>query len=165
MTHGITLIKKYANRRLYDTGRSSYVTLDDVATMLREGHDFKVVDAKTNKDLTKSVLIQIIVEQESNDDIPNLLPITFLKELIKFYGGDMDAFLPTYLEQAIANFTQSQTAMREQMEQSFGSMMPTDSMLHVNQMGGLAKHNLDMMQKTMEMLTPFGSVFDKGDKK
>jgi polyhydroxyalkanoate synthesis repressor PhaR len=153
----VTIVKKYANRRLYDTGRSSYVTLEDLAEMVREGIDFKVVDAKSNKDLTQSVLTQIIVEQESKEDSPNLLPQNFLKEIIKFYGGNMQAFLPTYLEQAMQNFVQSQGQMREQMEKSFGGMMPMSTMSSMEQMEDMTKRNMEIMQKTMEMFIPFGT--------
>lgn len=160
----VIIVKKYANRRLYDTGKSSYVTLEDLAEMVREGLDFKVVDAKTNKDLTQSVLTQIIVEQESKEDTPNLLPQNFLKEIIKFYGGNMEAFVPTYLEQAMQNFVSSQEQMQEQMKQSFGSMMPNGSMASPEQMQEMAQKNMEIMQKTMQMFTPFGNPFDT-DKK
>lgn len=156
----ITIVKKYANRRLYDTGRSSYVTLEDLAEMVREGIDFKVVDAKSDKDLTQSVLTQIIVEQEAREDSPNLLPQNFLKEIIKFYGGNMQAFVPTYLEQAMQNFVQSQEQMREQMEKSFGGMMPMSTMSSMGQMEDMTKRNVEIMQKTMQMFTPFGAAFD-----
>ena len=160
----VTIVKKYANRRLYDTGRSSYVTLEDLAEMVREGIDFKVVDAKSNKDLTQSVLTQIIVEQEAKEDSPNLLPQTFLKEIIKFYGGNMQAFVPTYLEQAMQNFVQSQEQMREQMEKSFGGMMPMGTVPSMEQVEDMTKRNVEIMQKTMQMFTPFPTSFDK-DKK
>ncbi len=162
----VTIVKKYANRRLYDTGRSSYVTLDDLAEMVREGIDFKVVDAKSNKDLTQSVLTQIIVEQEAKEDSPNLLPQNFLKEIIKFYGGNMQAFVPTYLEQAMQNFVQSQEQMREQMEKSFGGIMPMSAKSSMEQMEDMTKRNVEIMQKTMQMFTPFGQTFNaQKDKK
>lgn len=160
----ITIVKKYANRRLYDTGRSSYVTLEDLAEMVREGIDFKVIDAKSEKDLTQSVLTQIIVEQEAKEDSPNLLPQTFLKEIIKFYGGNMQAFVPTYLDQAMENFVQSQEQMREQMEKSFGGMMPMSTVPGLEQMEDMTKRNVEIMQKTMQMFTPFNANFNT-DKK
>jgi polyhydroxyalkanoate synthesis repressor PhaR len=161
----VIIVKKYANRRLYDTGKSSYVTLEDLAEMVREGLDFKVVDAKTNKDLTQSVLTQIIVEQESKEGSPNLLPQNFLKEIIKFYGGNMEAFVPTYLEQAMKNFVQSQEQMREQMEKSFGNMMPMNNMPSTEQVQEMTQRNVEIMQKTMQMFTPFGNAFeDSGNK-
>ena len=156
----ITIVKKYANRRLYDTGRSSYVTLEDLAEMVREGIDFKVIDAKSEKDLTQSVLTQIIVEQEAKEDSPNLLPQNFLKEIIKFYGGNMQAFVPTYLEQAMQNFVESQEQVREQMEKSFGGMMPMSAVPSMEQMEDMTKRNMEIMQNTMKMFTPFGSAFD-----
>jgi len=157
-------VKKYANRRLYDTSKSSYVTLEDLAEMVREGLDFKVIDAKTEKDLTQSVLTQIIVEQESKEDTPNLLPQNFLKEIIKFYGGNMEAFVPTYLEQAMQNFVQSQEQMREQMEQSFGTMMPMNTMPSMEQVEDMTKRNMEIMQQTMQMFTQFEPV-PSSDKK
>ncbi len=158
----VIIVKKYANRRLYDTGKSSYVTLEDLAEMVREGLDFKVIDAKTEKDLTQSVLTQIIVEQEGKEGGANLLPQNFLKEIIKFYGGNMEAFVPTYLEQAMQNFVQSQEQMQEQMKQSFGSMMPTGAMNTMSspeQIQEMAQKNMEIMQKTMDLFTAFGSGF------
>jgi polyhydroxyalkanoate synthesis repressor PhaR len=160
----VIIVKKYANRRLYDTGKSSYVTLEDLAEMIREGLDFKVIDAKSEKDLTQSVLTQIIVEQESKDDGASLLPQNFLKEIIKFYGGNMEAFVPTYLEQAMKNFVDSQEKMREQMEQSFGTMMPMNSMPSSEQMQEMTQRNVEIMQKTMQMFTPFGNAYEEADK-
>src|SRR6185436_20194619 len=95
-----TVIKKYANRRLYDTGRSSYVTLEDLCQMVKEGRDFVVYDAKTNEDLTHAVLTQIIVEQEGRGG-QNLLPIPFLRQLIGFYGDNLQSLVPNYLEQSL----------------------------------------------------------------
>lgn len=107
-----TVIKKYANRRLYDTGRSSYVTLDDLCIMVKEGRDFVVYDAKSGDDLTRSVLTQIIVEQEGKEG-QNLLPINFLRQLIGFYGGNAQAVVPDYLEHALESFTKNQEKFRE----------------------------------------------------
>ena len=163
----VIIVKKYANRRLYDTSKSSYVTLEDLAEMVREGLDFKVIDAKSEKNLTQSVLTQIIVEQESKEGGANLLPQNFLKEIIKFYGGNMEAFVPTYLEQAMQNFVQSQEQVQEQMKQSFGTMMPNGTMPSMSspeQVQEMAKKNMEIMQKTMQMFTPFGNAFDP-DKK
>jgi polyhydroxyalkanoate synthesis repressor PhaR len=106
-----TIIKKYANRRLYDTGRSSYVTLDDLCLMVKEGHDFVVYDAKSGDDLTRQVLTQIIVDQESKGE--NLLPIPFLRQLIGFYGDSMQSLLPNYLETTLETFTKNQERFRE----------------------------------------------------
>lgn len=156
----VIVVKKYANRRLYDTGRSSYVTLEDLAEMIREGQEFVVQDAKTGEDLTQSVLTQIIVEQESKG--PNMLPASFLKQIIQFYGDGMQAFLPTYLDQAMKNFVQSQDELRENMQKSFGNMMPMGSMESIEEIN---RRNLEIMSKTMQMFSPFSTMFDDKGKK
>src|ERR1700733_1786344 len=107
-------IKKYANRRLYNTGTSTYVTLEDLAAMVKTGEDFVVYDAKTGDDITRSVLAQIIFEQE-NKEGQNLLPITFLRQLIRFYGDSMQMLVPKYLEQSIDTLTRDQEKFRKQM--------------------------------------------------
>lgn len=107
-----TIIKKYANRRLYDTGRSSYVTLEDLCQLVKEEHDFIVVDAKTGEDLTRQVLTQIIVEQESSGG-QNMLPTNFLRQLISFYGDNMQSVVPNYLEQTFDAFTKNQDHFRQ----------------------------------------------------
>src|SRR3954464_1209117 len=106
------IIKKYANRRLYNTASSSYVTLEHLSEMVKRGVDFVVYDAKTNEDITRSVLTQIIFEEESQGQ--SLLPIQFLRQLIGFYGNNMQAFLPSYLELSLASFTQQQERLRSQ---------------------------------------------------
>src|SRR6195256_6685786 len=112
------VVKKYANRRLYNTATSSYVTLDDLATLIKEGGDFVVHDAKTGEDLTRSVLTQIIVEQEQKGQ--NLLPISFLRQLIGFYGDSMQFLVPGYLEQAMVSFARNQEQMRKSLRTTFG---------------------------------------------
>ena len=112
-------IKKYANRRLYNTGTSTYVTLEDLAVMVKAGEDFVVYDAKTGEDITRSVLTQIIFEQE-NKEGQNLLPINFLRQLIRFYGDSMQMLVPRYLEVSIDSLTREQDKFREQMTQAFG---------------------------------------------
>ena len=112
-------IKKYANRRLYNTGTSTYVTLEDLATMVKAGEDFVVFDAKTGEDITRSVLAQIIFEQE-NKEGQSLLPITFLRQLIRFYGDSMQMLVPRYLEVSIDSLTREQEKFRDQMAQAFG---------------------------------------------
>ena len=112
-------IKKYANRRLYNTGTSTYVTLEDLAVMVKAGEDFVVEDAKTGDDITRSVLAQIIFEQE-NKEGQSLLPITFLRQLIRFYGDSMQMLVPRYLEASIDTLTKEQGKFREQMAQAFG---------------------------------------------
>lgn len=157
----VIVVKKYANRRLYDTGRSSYVTLEDLAEMIREGQEFVVQDAKTGEDLTQSVLTQIIVEQEAKG--PNMLPANFLKQIIQFYGDNMQAFVPTYLEHAMQNFVQSQEQLRENMQKSFGTMMPMSSMDSIEDIN---RKNMEIMAKTMQMFTPFQTMFeDEKEKK
>jgi polyhydroxyalkanoate synthesis repressor PhaR len=116
------VIKKYANRRLYNTAASTYVTLDHLSEMVREGVDFIVLDAKTGEDITRSVLTQIIFEQESRGQ--NLLPVQFLRRLIRFYGDQMQGFLPPYLEMSMESFTKAQEKMRENMSRAFGATTP-----------------------------------------
>src|ERR1700749_4786177 len=114
------VIKKYANRRLYNTGTSTYVTLEDLASMVKAGEDFVVYDAKTSEDITRSVLTQIIFEQE-NKEGQNLLPITFLRQLIRFYGDSMQMLVPRYLEVSIDSLAREQGKFRDQMAQAFGA--------------------------------------------
>ena len=111
-------IKKYANRRLYNTGTSTYVTLEDLAAMVKKGEDFVVYDAKTGEEITRSVLTQIIFEQE-NKEGQNLLPIAFLRQLIRFYGDSMQMLVPRYLEVSIESLTREQEKFRQQLAQTF----------------------------------------------
>ncbi|HPQ51566.1 MAG: polyhydroxyalkanoate synthesis repressor PhaR [Alphaproteobacteria bacterium] len=143
-----TVIKKYANRRLYDTGRSSYVTLDDLCQMVKEGYDFVVYDAKSGDDLTRSVLTQIIVEQESKGG-QNLLPTNFLRQLIGFYGNNMGKLVPNYLEQSINDFTQKQEQFREQLNKSFGGIFP------MNSFEEMSKQNMALFEQTMKAFSNF----------
>src|SRR5580658_660746 len=142
------IIKKYANRRLYNTGTSTYVTLEDLAAMVKAGEDFVVFDAKTSEDITRTVLTQIIFEQE-NKEGQNLLPITFLRQLIRFYGDSMQMLVPHYLEVSIDNLTREQGKFRDQMAQAFG----------VSGFGPLedvARRNMEMFQRTFgAMFAPF----------
>lgn len=150
----VIVVKKYANRRLYDTGRSSYVTLDDLCEMIKEGQEFVVQDAKTAEDLTQQVLTQIIVEQESRGQ--SMLPPNFLRTLIKFYGDGMQGLVPGYLEQALQNFVAHQETLRNSMNKSFSSMMPgAQSFEELN------RKNIEMFSKTMTMFSPF-KVFPEG---
>ena len=164
-----TVIKKYANRRLYDTGRSSYVTLDDLCEMIKEGIDFVVYDAKSGEDLTRSVLTQIIVEQETKGD--SLLPVSFLKQLIGFYGDSLQNVVPNYLEQTFAAFTKNQEQFREQFGKSLGGMGGMGGMMNpgaMNMMNPMAameemtKKNMEMFQNTMKAFTP-GNAPKPGD--
>lgn len=152
---GPTVIKKYANRRLYDTGRSSYVTLDDLCEMIKEGRDFVVLDAKSGEDLTRSVLTQIIADQESRGE--NLLPTNFLRTLIGFYGGNMQGFVPSYLEQTLDVFVKNQERLREQINKSLEGMRSMEGMFPgTPNLEDLQKQNMEMFERTMKMMTPFG---------
>jgi len=140
-------IKKYANRRLYNTGTSTYVTLEDLATMVKSGGDFVVYDARTNEDITRSVLIQIIFEQE-NKEAQNLLPINFLRQLIRFYGDSMQMLVPRYLEVSLDSLTKEQEKFREQMSQAFG--MPGFGAMEEQ-----ARRNMEMFKQAFSMFSPF----------
>jgi polyhydroxyalkanoate synthesis repressor PhaR len=140
------VIKKYANRRLYNTDTSSYVTLDDLAEMVRSERDFVVYDAKTGEDLTRAVLTQIIVEQESRGE--NLLPISFLRQLIRFYGDSIGRLVPTYLELSLDSLTREQERYREQFANSFG----TGAFEALQEQ---AKRNMAMFEKALGMFNPF----------
>ncbi len=140
-------IKKYANRRLYNTATSSYVTLDHLAQMVKEGKEFIVHDAKTNDDITRSVLTQIIFEEEGKGQ--NLLPTAFLRQLIGFYGGSMQGLVPRYLEEAMSVFTQQQEQIRATMQRTVGTMVPFGNM---EEMG---RQNLAMVERALSLFTPF----------
>jgi polyhydroxyalkanoate synthesis repressor PhaR len=142
-----TVIKKYANRRLYNTGTSTYVTLEDLAAMVKKGEDFVVYDAKTSEDITRSVLMQIISEQESKAG-QNLLPATFLRQLIRFYGDSMQMLLPRYLEVSIESLTREQEKFRQLMSQAFGAgpFAPLEEQV---------RRNMEMFERTFSMFAPF----------
>jgi polyhydroxyalkanoate synthesis repressor PhaR len=142
------IIKKYANRRLYNTATSAYVTLEDLADMVKQGTDFTVHDAKTGEDITRSVLTQIIFEQESKG--PNLLPIKFLRQLIRFYGDQMQALIPSYLEMSIEQLARDQQRFRDQLLNSFG-VSPEP----FQQMDDQVKKNLAMFENAMKLFNPF----------
>ena len=141
------VVKKYANRRLYNTATSSYVTLDDLAKMIKEGGDFVVYDAKTGEDITRSVLTQIIVEQEQKGQ--NLLPISFLRQLISFYGDSMQFLVPGYLEQAMVAFARNQEQMRDSLRATFG-------IFPFGQFEEMGKQNIALFERTLRMLSPYG---------
>jgi polyhydroxyalkanoate synthesis repressor PhaR len=145
-------IKKYANRRLYNTGTSTYVTLEDLATMVKSGEDFVVYDAKTSEDITRSVLAQIIFEQE-NKEGQNLLPINFLRQLIRFYGDSMQMMVPRYLEVSLESFTREQEKLRQQMAQAFGVGVGGASPF--GSMEDQVRRNMEMFEKAFAMFTPF----------
>ena len=138
-------IKKYANRRLYNTATSKYVTLDNLCEMVRNGEDFVVRDAKSGDDITRQVLTQIIVEQEAKGQ--NMLPLSFLRQLIQLYGDNVQAFVPRYLELTMDTFTRNQSDMRERMNETFGGMFP------VGELEAMAERNMALMQRTMEMFS------------
>ena len=147
------VIKKYANRRLYNTSTSAYVTLDDLAAMVRDGIDFIVLDAKTNDDLTRQVLTQIIVEEESRGE--SLLPVQFLRQLIGFYGNQMQGVLPSYLELSLNNFTRQQEQLREQFGRTFGAAPGAGLMDEA------VKQNVAMFERAMRMFSPFNPTAGK----
>ncbi|KRQ13217.1 MULTISPECIES: polyhydroxyalkanoate synthesis repressor PhaR [Bradyrhizobium] len=144
-----TTIKKYANRRLYNTGTSTYVTLEDLAAMVKDGEDFLVYDAKTGDDITRSVLAQIIFEQE-NKAGQNLLPTTFLRQLIRFYGDSMQMVVPKYLEQSIATLTQEQEKFRKQIANTLSGtpFAPLEEQV---------RRNMELFQQTFSMFKPFAT--------
>jgi len=140
------VIKKYANRRLYNTASSSYVTLEHLSEMVKQGVDFVVYDAKTNEDITRTVLTQIIFEEESQGQ--SLLPIQFLRQLISFYGNSMQAFLPSYLELSLASFTQQQERLRSQLS----SFTPGAGVANYEEQ---IRQNLQLFDRAMKMFSPF----------
>lgn len=173
-----TVIKKYANRRLYDTGRSSYVTLDDLCEMVKDGYDFVVYDAKSGDDITRSVLTQIIAEKETSGG-QTMLPTGFLRKLIGFYGDGVQPFVPNYLETTIDLFVKNQERLREQMSKSMQGLQTMNPMSMASNLAGnmnpmtnmanmkgifpavppaieeMNRQNMAMFERTMKMFTPF----------
>ena len=149
------VIKKYANRRLYNTSTSAYVTLDDLAQMVKDGEDFVVFDAKSGEDITRTVLTQIIFEEEGKGQ--NLLPINFLRQLIRFYGDNMQAFVPSYLEFSLQSLAQEQERFRQQLLDMGGEPMRT--------MEDHAQRNMAMFQQAMQMFNPFAFAAEQGSAK
>src|SRR5258705_1943563 len=141
------VVKKYANRRLYNTATSTYVTLDDLATMIKSGGNFVAYDAKTGEDITRSVLTQIIVEQEHKGQ--NLLPISFLRQLISLYGDSMQFLVPGYLEQAMVAFARNQEQMRKSLQATFG-------IFPFGQFEEMGKQNMALFEQALKMLSPYG---------
>jgi polyhydroxyalkanoate synthesis repressor PhaR len=146
----VVVVKKYANRRLYNTGSSSYVTLDDLSRMVRQGQHFVVHDAKTGEDLTRSILTQIILEEDGKGR--NLLPISFLRQLISFYDDSLRAFLPRYLELSMENFAGNQEQIRRYIEGTLGRFFP------MNQFEDMARQNMALFQRAANMLNPLSNV-------
>jgi polyhydroxyalkanoate synthesis repressor PhaR len=148
------VVKKYANRRLYNTESSSYITLDTLAEMVREGRDFVVYDAKTGDDITRGVLTQIIVEEEGKGRA--MLPTGFLRQLIGFYGDSVQNLVPRYLEQALSSFARQQEQMRQAVQQTMGSFFPFG-------MEEVGRQNLAMMERAMSLFAPFARTTDPAD--
>ena len=140
-------IKKYANRRLYNTATSSYVTLDYLSQMVKDGQDFIVNDAKTGEDITRQVLTHIIVEEEGKGQ--NLLPINFLRHLISFYGDSLGSVVPNYLDHAMQSFAHNQVQLRETMQEALGTFNP------FGQFEEVSKQNMALFENAMKMFTPF----------
>ncbi len=154
-----TVIKKYANRRLYNTSTSTYVTLEDLAQMVRSGTDFVVFDAKTSEDITRSVLTQIIFEEE-NKGSQNLLPINFLRQLIRFYGDAMQGVVPSYLEMSLDTLTKDQDKIRKQMTDAFGgdvlkNAFGADPMKAMEE---ITRRNMTIFEDAMRTFNPFAAA-------
>jgi polyhydroxyalkanoate synthesis repressor PhaR len=141
------VIKKYANRRLYNTATSAYVTLDHLSQMVKDKTDFVVYDAKTGDEITRSVLTQIIVEEESKGG-QTLLPIPFLRQLISFYGDSLQSVVPQYLEMSMTQFARNQEQMRRYLQNAFG-FNP------FQQFESMGKQNMEMFERAMRMFNPF----------
>ena len=142
------VIKKYANRRLYNTATSSYVTLEHLCQMVKDDVDFVVYDAKSGTDITRPVLTQIIVEEESKGQ--NLLPINFLRQLISFYGDNLQWVVPSYLEHMMSSFSTNQDGMRQSMQEAFGGVFP------VSNLEDMGKQNMALFENAMKMFSPYG---------
>ncbi len=152
---GETIIKKYANRRLYNTGTSTYVTLDDLAQMVKRGEDFKVQDAKSSEDITHAVLTQIIVEQEAKTG-NTLLPTAFLRQLISYYGDQMQMVVPTFLEHSMKTFSDQQSQMQEHMAKAFGDgSLARNFQAPLQMMEEQIRRNTELFRQAMQGFTPF----------
>lgn len=149
------VIKKYANRRLYNTATSTYVTLDHLCQMVKEGKEFTVYDAKSGDNITHQVLTQIIVEEEGKGH--NLLPISFLRQLIRLYDDSLQAFVPRYLECSMETFSRNQEQIRDQMEKAFDGMLPFKGMEE------LSRQNMAMFERAMRMFTPVAAGATNGE--
>jgi polyhydroxyalkanoate synthesis repressor PhaR len=145
--NGPITIKKYANRRLYNTATSSYVTLDHLCQMVKDGTDFVVYDAKSGDDITRSVLTQIIVEEENKGQ--NLLPIGFLRQLISFYGDSLGGLVPRYLETSMQSFARNEEQMRTMMHSAFEGIFPMQNFEEMN------KQNMALFENAIKMFAPF----------
>lgn len=158
----IAIIKKYANRRLYNTQTSVYITLDDLYQMVKNNEDFQVVDAKTGNDITRQVLTQIIFDEENSGKA--LMPIQFLRQLIQFYDDSLQSVVPQYLEMSMDMFSQKQEDMRKRSKDMFQAFNPMNAMTDLDE---IQRQNLDLIQKSFNMLNPFsysGSDINQTDK-
>ena len=144
----VIVVKKYANRRLYNTATSSYVTLDDLCEMVKQGSEFVVRDAKTGEDITRSVLTQIIFEEEGKGQ--NLLPINFLRQLIRFYGDSLQSFIPSYLEMSMNSFSREQEKLSHRVTSALGGRE------RLGQFEDQIRQNLEMFDNAIRMFSPFG---------
>lgn len=144
------IIKKYANRRLYNTSKSSYVTLDHLAQMVRDGQDFLVNDAKSGDDITRAVLAQIIFEEEAKDG-PTMLPANFLRQLIRLYGDTLQGFVPGYLDASMDTFARNQEKMRDQVQKAF------EANPALANFETLARTNMEWFENAMRMFAPFAT--------
>jgi polyhydroxyalkanoate synthesis repressor PhaR len=149
------VIKKYANRRLYDTSTSAYVTLEHLSALVREGKEFIVQDAKTGEDLTRAVLAQIIFEQENRKD--GVLPVSFLRQLIQFYGENFQSMLPAYLEMSMKSFAQQQEKWRDYMQSALGSEERAKAF------DEQVRKNMAVFEETMKFFAPFAPPAPKAE--
>lgn len=153
-------VKKYANRRLYNTETSTYVTLEDLAGMVKRGEDFCVFDAKTGDEITRSVLAQIIFDQEGKSG-QSLLPVAFLRQLIRFYGDSMQMLVPSYLEFTLDKLTNDQHNFREQIESAFGAKLIPGQAIRsqmFDQLEDQTRKNMKMFSQALTMFNPFTGV-------
>jgi polyhydroxyalkanoate synthesis repressor PhaR len=152
------VVKKYANRRLYNTESSSYVTLEDLAVIVRAGRDFVVYDAKSGDDITRGVLTQIIVEEESKGR--HLLPTSFLRQIIGFYGDSVQSLVPKYLENVMGSFARQHDQVRRTVEQTMGGFMPMPMPFALEE---VSKQNMAMMERAMTLFAPFRPNAPEGE--
>jgi polyhydroxyalkanoate synthesis repressor PhaR len=158
------VIKKYANRRLYDTQTSAYITLEDLCERVKGGQDFVVVDAKTGHDLTRQILTQIVFEQETKG--LNVLPTEFLRSVIRFYDDNMTDILQHYLDASMKTFMGNQERMRSMIGKTMGQTLGggIDGLSPLNQLEELTRQNVAFFEKTMSMFAPFGGIFHGAEK-
>lgn len=152
------IIKKYANRRLYDTGTSAYITLEDLCQRVKDGQEFIVLDAKTNQDLTRQVLTQIIFEQETKG--LQILPTTFLRSVIRFYDDKMQNVLQQYLDASMSTFMNNQERMQSMMGKAMDGMSTS-----YNPFEEITRQNVALFEKAVSMFNPFGTMFGERDEK